>query len=40
MFVVGLCIGYILGNIVGVVLTALMVASSNEERRREYEDDL
>lgn len=39
MLVIGLCIGFIVGNNVGVVLMALMVAASNEDRRRETEDD-
>ena len=37
MLVIGLCIGFIAGNIVGVVLMALIVATSNEDRRRELE---
>ena len=39
-FIIGLCIGFIVGNIVGVVLMGLMAASSMESRRREQEDDL
>ena len=39
MLIIGLCIGFIVGNISGVVLMALMVASSNEDRRREQEDE-
>ena len=38
--VIGLCIGFIAGNIVGVVLMAFMVAASNEDRRREKENDI
>ena len=37
MLVIGLCIGFIAGNILGVVLMALMLAASNEDRRRELE---
>lgn len=40
MLVIGLCIGFIVGNIVGVILTSLMFAASNESRRREIEDDM
>lgn len=40
MLVIGLCIGFIVGNIVGVILTSLMFAASNESRRRENEDDM
>lgn len=39
-FIIGLCIGFIVGNIVGVVLMALMAASSMDSRRREIQDDL
>ena len=35
LIIIGLCIGFILGNIVGVVLMGLMVAASNEDRSRE-----
>lgn len=40
MLVIGLCIGFIAGNIVGVILMAFMVAASNEDRRREKENDI
>ena len=40
MLVIGLCIGFIVGNIVGVVLMTLMVAAGQDSRRRENEDDL
>lgn len=40
MLVIGLCIGFIVGNITGVVFVALMNISSREDRRRETEDDL
>ena len=40
MLVIGLCIGFIVGNITGVVFAALMNISSREDRRRETEDDL
>lgn len=40
MLVIGLCIGFIVGNITGVVFVALMNISSREDRRRELEDDL
>ena len=40
MFVLGLVIGYFLGVITGVVLMALMVASSRDSRERENEYDL
>ena len=39
-FIIGLCIGFIVGNIVGVILMALMASASMESRRREREDDL
>lgn len=35
MIIIGLCIGFILGNIVGVVLMCLMVAASNDKRESE-----
>ena len=38
MLVIGLCIGFLIGNIVGVVLMALMVAASKEDKRREDSD--
>ena len=34
--IIGLCIGFIVGNISGVVLMAIMAASSMDSRRREY----
>ena len=37
MIIIGLCIGFIVGNISGVVLMALMVAASNDSRSREEE---
>ena len=40
MLVIGLCIGFIVGNITGVVFVALMNISSREDRRRENEDDM
>ncbi len=39
LLVIGLCIGFIAGNIVGVVLMGLMAAASRESIRREIEDD-
>ena len=36
IFVIGLCIGLLLGNFIGIVLMGLMVAASNEDRSREY----
>ena len=39
-FIIGLCIGFIIGNIVGVVFMALMAVSSQDSRRRENEDGL
>ena len=38
--VIGLCIGFIVGNISGVVLMAIMAASSMDSRRRERENDI
>ena len=38
--VIGLCIGFIVGNISGVVLMAMMAAASREDRRREKENDI
>ena len=38
-FIIGLCIGFIVGNIVGVVLMALMNAASMESRRREIDNE-
>lgn len=35
IFVIGLCIGLLLGNFIGVVLMGLMVAASNEDRSRD-----
>lgn len=40
MLVIGLCIGFLVGNIMGMVLMSLMCAASMESRRRENEDDL
>ena len=40
MLIIGLCIGFIVGNILGVVLMSIMAASSMDSRRRELEDDL
>lgn len=38
--IIGLCIGFIIGNIVGVVLMALACVASRDERRRENTNDL
>lgn len=38
--IIGLCIGFVVGNITGVFFMALMVASSQDSRRRENEYDL
>lgn len=38
MIVIGLCIGFVVGNIVGVVLMGCMVAASREDRAREYNE--
>lgn len=38
MIVIGLCIGFIVGNLVGVVLMGCMVAASREDRAREYNE--
>lgn len=35
MIIIGLCIGFILGNIVGVGFMCLMVAASNDKRENE-----
>lgn len=35
IFVIGLCIGLFIGNILGVVLMGLMVAASNEDHSRD-----
>lgn len=40
IFVIGLCIGLLLGNFIGIVFMGLMVAASNEDRRREYSEPL
>ena len=40
LFIIGLCIGFVVGNIVGVVLMAIMAAASRDSREREYTDYL
>lgn len=35
-FVIGLCIGFIVGNAVGVILMAIMASASRDSREREY----
>lgn len=39
MLIIGLCIGFIVGNISGVVLMGLLIISSNDDKRREQEDE-
>ena len=34
-FIIGLCIGFIVGNIVGVVLMSIMASASRDSRERE-----
>ena len=38
LFIFGLLIGLFIGTMTGIVLMALMVAASNEDRRRENEE--
>lgn len=38
LLIIGLCIGLFVGNLFGMFLMGLMVAASNEDRRREYND--
>lgn len=39
-FIIGICIGFIVGNFFGFLCACLMAAASREDRRREIEDDL
>lgn len=39
LFIFGLLIGLFIGTMTGIVLMALMVAASNEDRRRENESN-
>ena len=38
LIIIGLCIGFIIGNIVGVVLMSIMAASSRDSRERELNE--
>lgn len=40
LLIIGLCIGLFVGNLFGMFLMGLMVAASNEDRRREYSEPL
>ena len=39
-FIIGICIGFFVGNFFGFLCACLMAAASREDRRREIEDDL
>lgn len=38
LLIIGVCIGFVIGNIVGVVLMSIMAAASREDRAREYNE--
>lgn len=39
LLIIGVCIGFIVGNIIGVVLMSIMAAASRDSREREYIDE-
>ena len=38
LLIIGVCIGFVVGNIIGVVMMACMAAASREDRAREYNE--
>ena len=39
LLIIGLVIGYLIGNFVGILFTCLMVASGRDSREREVEEN-
>ena len=37
-FIIGICIGFVVGNFFGFLCACLMAAASKEDRRREFEN--